>query len=111
MSIGMISNRIARFTSALNARVASVLFVVLGAYLAYRHRSTVNIYAILLVFLPVGIQLWGQFRRARGIVNSTEYRSEASKGAVYDLLFFAAIINLLLLILIAALLRHIDGFI
>ncbi|MGD0446621.1 MAG: hypothetical protein ABSA39_22020 [Edaphobacter sp.] len=111
MSIEETRIRVSRSSSALNARVAHALFLAFGAYLAYRHRSTVNVYATFLVFIPVGIHLWGQFQRARRIVNSTEFRSETSKEAIYDLLFWAAIVNLLLLILIAALLRHIDGFI
>lgn len=111
MSIGMVSNRIARFTSALNAYVANALFAMLCAYLVYRHWHTVNIYEICLMLLPVGINLWGQFRRARKIIDSNKSMSETSQDAVYHLLFLSAINNLLLLVFIAALLRHFEGFI
>jgi len=110
MLAGKIWNEVCRFTSAFNAAFASILCLVFVAYLACRHRHAMNIYAVVLIFIPTGIQLVAQFQRARKIVKSMEIQSGTTKDGVFDLLFYGAIINLFLLSYIAALLRHIDGF-
>jgi hypothetical protein len=65
----------------------------------------------MLVFAPLGIQLFGQFLRARAVVRSMATLPVESAAGVFDLLFWAAIGNLMLLAFIATLLKHIDGFI
>lgn len=114
MRIDKIWNKFSRSVSEANAVAESLLFVLFVAYLACRHWHTVStylIYVFVLVFFPVGIHLWSQFYYARRIVNSGELQSETAKSDVYNLLFRAGLTNLLLLGFIAALLKHIDGFI
>jgi hypothetical protein len=110
MGIDKTGKKESRSRSALSAAAASLLCVIVTAYLASRHRHTVSIYAVMLIFVPLAIQLYGQFQRARGIVHSTESVSAKSKEVVFDLLAWGATNNLLLLVYIAALLRRIDGF-
>ena len=93
-----------------NAAAATLLCVILSAYLIYRHWHTISIYAVFLIFVPLCIHLFGLFQRARALVDSMESDSVRSKSAVFDLSFWAAISNLTLLIYISVLLRHIDGF-
>lgn len=95
---------------ALNAAAASLLCVFLGVYIVYRHWNVINIYAVFLIFIPLGIQLVGQFQRARRIVRSKDPIPAASRSLIFDLLFWAAIGNLTFLIYIAVLLKHMDGF-
>ncbi len=97
-------------SSALNATAASLLYVMLSIYLALRHWRTINVYGVFIIFVPLSIQIFGQFQRARGIVNAMESTPDTAKRSVFDMLFWAAITNLTLLVFIAALLRHIDGF-
>jgi hypothetical protein len=104
-------NKVSDLPPALNAAAATLVCAVLSIYLVCRHRHIMNTYAVFLIFIPFGIQLLGQFQRARGIVHTMESLSVSSKSLVFDLLFWAAITNLTLLIYIAALLKHIDGFI
>jgi hypothetical protein len=104
------SNECFRSPSALNAAAASLLCFVLSMYVALRHWGTINAYGVFVILLPLVIQIYAQFQRARGIVNTMESSLITSKNAVFDLLFWAAIANLMLLALIASLLRRIDGF-
>src|SRR5271170_1846703 len=106
-----IRNEDFRSLSALNAAAASLLCVILGLYIAYRHRHAVNIYAFTLILVPLGVQVYGQFRRAHTIFNSMESLSITSRALIFDLLFWTAITNLTLLVFIAALLKHIDGLV
>jgi hypothetical protein len=98
-----------RSPSALNAAAASLLFVVLGMGLVIRHWHAVTVHGVCLIFVPVGIQIFVQFQRARGTVKAMGSAPVASKNAVFDMAFFAAINNLMLLVFIATLLRRIDG--
>lgn len=104
-------SQIANFSPAMNASLANVLGLIVATYLVCRHWHTVNIYALFFIFLPLGLQLFGQIQRARQIVHSLESVPVTSRPVILDLLFWAAITNLTLLIYIASLLRHIDGFI
>ncbi len=107
-------NKFSRFVREYNAAAESLLFVIFVAYLACRHWHTVStyfIYVFILVFFPVVMHLWSQFYYARRIINSMGLQSGTTKSDVYNLLFRTALTNLLLLVFIAALLRHIDGFI
>jgi len=108
---GLTLKKFSTSPSALNAVAANLLDVIVGAYLICRHRHTVSLYAIVLIFFPLGIQLVGQVQRARAVVKSMEALPFKSTEAVFDLLFWAAIANLMLLVFIGALLKHIDGFV
>jgi hypothetical protein len=91
--------------------MASFLVFLFSVYLVCRHRHTVTFYALCLIFIPVGIQLFSQFQRALRLVNLAESQPPRLESEVFDLLFWAALSNLFLLVYVAALLRHIDGFI
>ncbi|MGD0893912.1 MAG: hypothetical protein ABR955_16320 [Verrucomicrobiota bacterium] len=110
MPVDKPSNEGYRSPSGLNAAAASLLCVMLSIYLALRHWHTVNVYGVFVIFVPLGIQIIGQFQRARGILNAMESAPITSRNAVFDMLFWAAIANLMLLVFITALLRRVDGF-
>jgi hypothetical protein len=110
MPVDRPTNERVRSRSMVNAAVASLLCVILSMYAALRHWRTVNVYGVLVIFVPLGIQIVGQFQRARGIFNAMGSAPIASKNAIFDVLFWAAIANLMLLALISVLLKKIDGF-
>jgi hypothetical protein len=102
---------VSRTPAAWNALLATLIYIFLGAFLIFRHKTILNIYTVVLVLIPLGIQAYGQILRARALATETGTMSPGLISRVFDLLFWAAIGNLLLLTLVAALLRHIDGFI
>jgi hypothetical protein len=104
-------DKVFRSSSGLNAIASSLLCFLFTAYLVYRHRHTVTLYALFLVFVPAGIQIFGNFQRALRLIQSTEPKPPRFEREVFDLLFWAGLSNLMLLIYVAALFRHIDGFI
>lgn len=105
------STSLLRSSSGLNALVSCSLCFLLSAYLICRHRHTVTSYAVFLVFVPVGIQIFGQFRRGLRLIRSAEAKPSGFEEQIFGLLFWATFSDLVLLVYVAALLRHIDGFI
>ncbi len=102
--------KFSRTAAALNATVLSLICVVFSIFLICRHWHTVTVYAILLIFAPFGVHVFAQFRRARRVADSIESVSTEGAMTIFDLLFWASLSNLLLLIYIAVLLKHLDGF-
>lgn|SRR5690348_11039080 len=103
--------KVLRTSSGLNAVVSTSLCFLFAVYLVCRHRHTVTVYALFLVFIPVGIQIFGNFQRALRLIGSPEPKPPRFEQGILDLLFWAGLSNLILLIYVAALLRHVDGFI
>ena len=96
--------------SALNAGASSLLCLLLSLFLGVRHWHTLNVYAAALIFIPFCVHIISQFRRAKRLATSTNSKSADIGNEIFDLVFFASVSNLLLLIYIEVLLRHVDGF-
>jgi hypothetical protein len=100
-----------RHTGALlNAMVSSALCVLLSLFICIRHWHTVTVYIAAFMLLPSCIHLVGLFRRAKRLVSSIGSQSETNRGGIFDLVFFASLSNLLLLLCVEGLCKRIDGF-
>jgi hypothetical protein len=103
-----------RSAAALIAGASSLLCLLFCFYLGCKHWHIVNAYAITLIFIPFAINTLAQYLRVRRKFSAVDVESFNRKEVIeafFDLLFFASLSNWLLLIYIAALLRHIDGFV
>jgi len=68
-----------------------------------------HVYGIALIFIPFIVQIFAQYRRVGIVVAVTDSEPVSKRQAIFDLWFWASVSNLLLLVFIAALLRHVDG--